>query len=252
MISHLYRFKFGMILGVVFCLCTLGQSHFYTEHAKGWHWYEVTPIQDEQQAQTPEMQIQNIRSELDQLRQAAWIEPTEQRLIAYLKAQQAMFQKNQEFAQSWQKVVMHHPELDHSTRFPVNQAGRHEYEKKLKALITKRLKNLAKSHGLFYFFKSDCNYCHAMHATVKHFSESLDWPLLAISLDGQPTADFPEAKLDQGQAKALNITVVPSLLAICPQTKAVLPLAFGLTAESEIFERIGVLLDLNQEVLDAT
>ncbi len=50
--------------------------------------------------------------------------------------------------------------------------------------------------------------------------------------------EFPEAKLNNGAALKLNVTVVPSLFAVNPTENKVIPIGYGLLSEDDLAERL--------------
>jgi thiol-disulfide isomerase/thioredoxin len=46
------------------------------------------------------------------------------------------------------------------------------------------MKNIAREHGLIFFFRSDCPYCHQYAPTLKLLSEMYGIEVLGVSIDG--------------------------------------------------------------------
>ncbi|MBL0941388.1 MAG: conjugal transfer protein TraF [Alphaproteobacteria bacterium] len=112
--------------------------------------------------------------------------------------------------------------------------------------MTNLIKELAKTHGLFFFFKANCSYCHAFAPIVKSFARTYGWQVLAISLDGSQLKEFPQAIFDNGAARTLGVTSVPTLLAVEPKAQITIPLSFGMSSQDQIEERIRTLIPLKQ------
>jgi conjugal transfer pilus assembly protein TraF len=100
---------------------------------------------------------------------------------------------------------------------------------------------LSQEHGLMFFFRSDCHYCHQMAITLKQLSQRLEIEVLPVSLDGSSLADFQNAQIDTGQAKILGIERVPALFIASRKTKGIAPIGYGLISQAEVIERIFVL-----------
>jgi conjugal transfer pilus assembly protein TraF len=49
---------------------------------------------------------------------------------------------------------------------------------------TNYMKNIAREHGLIFFFRSDCPYCHQYAPTLKLLSEMYGIEVLGVSIDG--------------------------------------------------------------------
>jgi conjugal transfer pilus assembly protein TraF len=157
--------------------------------------------------------------------------------------QKDMMDRSKLFSTSWIQNVFQHPELDHTLVSPVNQQGRHIQIDLEKEQRNQRIQELSQKYGLFFFFSSDCPYCHQFAPIVKRFAETYDWDVIAISIDGGSTPEFPQAEPDNGLAQTWNIRTLPSLYAVNPQTQEAIPIAHGLTSMDEMENRIMMLME---------
>lgn len=230
---------------------------FFDRHAEGWHWYESlsdNKVEEKKKkpdsalpSQTPTQAIEEQRKKLEQKLHAAIVEPTREKVIAYIMAQKALMDQSQRFSESWQRVVMTTPALDETLVHPVDQNARHVYYTQKNNDITERIRSLAQEYGLFFFFRKNCSYCHGFAPIVKRFAHKYGWSVLAISLDGGALPEFPHAKRNNGIATRFQITHVPALIALHPSTGKLIPLAYGMVSESEIESRVELLTRLQEE-----
>jgi conjugal transfer pilus assembly protein TraF len=237
------------------------QPSFFEGHAEGWHWYDTPRVESlsgslndnivekkkqkndlASYPQTPTEKIEGQRKALEQKLHAAIVEPTRENLIVYIIAQRALMDQSQRFSEEWKKVVMATPVLDETLVHPTDQNARHIYYNERNKELSTRIKALANDYGLFFFFRKNCPYCHHFAPIVKRFSQKYGWSVLAISMDGGPLRsalpEFPDARQDNGISKRLQVAHVPALIAFHPKTKQLIPLAYGMTSESEIEERV--------------
>mgnify|MGYP000588381577 FL=1 len=226
-------------------------SAFFERHAEGWHWYQDSLNESDQSSvishqnkdsQAPTQQIEKQRKNLETKLHTAIIEPTRENIIAYIMAQKALMDQSQRFSEAWKEVVLTTPSLDETLIHPVDQNARHIYYVEKNKDLSKRIKALAHDYGLFFFFRQNCPYCHQFAPIVKHFAGKHDWSVLPISLDGGSLPEFPQAKRDNGIAQKLQIQHVPALVALHPKSGKLIPLAYGLVSESEIEERVDLLI----------
>ena len=129
---------------------------------------------------------------------------------------------------------------------PVNQSALHIYHAEEQKKKEAKIKALAKEYGLIYFYRGGCPYCKAFAPVIKEFSAKYNWSVLPVSLDGDISADFPNSRRDNGIAKALNITVVPAVIALHPKSKEQIPLAYGFISQQEMLNRINLLVEDQQ------
>lgn len=235
-------------------LNTEATSPFYRKKAEGWFWYEecepcspkplkskpVPPL-------TPTEQITQQRHALEQTLHQAILEPTVQNIKHYLERQKAIMDQSQRFAQTWQKVLLLHPNLDETITYPVNQTARHVYWELEQTRKADKIRALSKHFGLFFFFKGDCPFSQAFAPTLKRFSQKYDWTILPISLDGKGLPEFPEFKTENGLAKNLNVPTIPSVIAMRVETQALTPIAFTVVSEADLEHRIDVMLTQKED-----
>ena len=256
------RFKKSLIKQLLALGLLASSSHadsFFKDHARGWHWYEFLPLPEEEdptQAQeqapqakvtapapkTPSELVKAYREELENRLHRAWVDPTHKNIKAYQEMQKDMMDRSKVFSHTWLQTVFQNPELDHTLVSPVNQQARHLQLDLEKDRTRKTIKSLSEENGLFFFFAGDCPHCHTFAPVVKRFSELYGWNVIAISVDGGSLPEFPDAQSDNGLFKAWEVKVLPSLYAVNPATKTVIPVAYGVTAMDEMENRIMTLV----------
>ena len=224
-------------------------DNFFMETARGWHWYESLPVIDEEEAEsqkaiskTPSQTLKAYQDELEKRLHTAWVSPTSKNIQAYQEMQKDMVDRAKLFSTRWMQNVFSQPELDHTLVSPVNHQARHVKIDQEKQKIHQTIQGLSQEYGLFFFFSSDCLYCHQFAPIVKQFSQLYGWEVMAISLDGGSIADFPEAQPDNGLSQIWDIKSLPSLYAVNPRTQEAVPIAQGLTSLDEMETRIMTLI----------
>ncbi len=248
--------RWCFLLIIFFTAQASAEALFYQKKAEGWFWYEELEKEALQKSEpttsptdlpeakhlTPTEQILEQRKMLEQKLHQAIVSPSLDNIKSYLYVQRALMNQSQRFAENWQKVLLHAPDLDETRIHPVNQSARHLYLANNQQRKTEKLQQLSKDYGLFFFFKGECVYCQAFAETLKHFSEKYQWSLLPISLDGQPLAAFPEFQPDNGLAEQFNITTVPAIIALHTKTKQLIPLSFKMISLSELEQVVDKML----------
>ena len=116
------------------------------------------------------------------------------------------------------------PEFDFTLERPVNASALEVYDRERQAAQMRTAEQLARTHVLFYLFRSDCPYCQRFAPLLKSFEQKFGLPVFAISLDGGTLPEFPRARVDNGIAATLNITQVPALFLASPRTNIITPL----------------------------
>ena len=237
-------------------------SAYQDRHAEGWHFYEDRAIVEQsrklhpptspapaispQPQASPTVILNKLKAELTQRLHKAIVYPTSTNIQAYQQLQKVMLDRAELFGTEWIKVVLQNPSLDYTIQHPITQVGRHLYHDEQRKTIAQRIKALAATHGLFFFFRGDCAYCHQFAPIVKSFADQHHLTIMAISVDGSKLHEFPNAVHDNGAAERLQVTVYPTLLAVEPRSGSVVPLSYGLSTHDQIEERIRLLFRENQ------
>ncbi len=227
------------------------EDNFYKRRAEGWHWYEKSKIprdkkKNEQKNKefqsvkilTPTQLLKFYRQELERKLHLAMLFPTLENVKAYQEFQKDLMERSQLFSERWMQSIYLNPHLDFTSKYPINQIGRHSYIDEENKVKRAKLKTLSGSYGFFFFFKGGCPYCHTFAPIVKRFAARHGWTVKAISLDGGKLKEYPKPLLDNGIAERLSITQVPALIAINPKTQTMLPISYGITSEDEMETRI--------------
>lgn len=184
---------------------------------------------------------EELRQELKRREDLAVMNPSEQHMKDYLELWQLTQDKGAVFADSWRRVVWQNPGLDYAQKRPVNNSAIKIYDEGRLQNEEQQLRTLAREHGLIFFFRSDCPYCHAMAPTLRMLSDKYGIEVLAVSVDGQGLPDFPQPRDGRAQAAAWGIERVPALFIGSRQSGDRTPIGFGMMALSEILNRIFVL-----------
>ena len=184
---------------------------------------------------------EQMRVELKRREDLAIMDPSKEKLTDYLQLWQVVQDKGSTFADSWRRVVWQTPELDYALKRPSNNLAIRTFNTTADALQEAQLRALAADHGLIFFFKSDCPYCHTMAPAVRMMAERFGIEVLAVSIDGVGLPDFPHPQDGRNKAAAWGVQRVPALFMGSKVTGDHVALGFGVMALSEIMERMFVL-----------
>ncbi len=232
------------------------QASFFNEHAEGWHWYQDPALESQPQEaeplpdlrtsppskRTPSEIVKAYQAELEKKLHQAWVNPTADNVQSYQEMQKDLMQRSQSFSDTWMEVIYKNPHLDHTLVAPVNQQSRHLYLDKEKEQIAETILSLKEEYGLFFFFSSQCDYCHQFAPIVQQFSKNYGWKVISISVDGGILPGFTETVMNNGLLEQWRVEVLPALFAVNPKTGDVLPVAYGLTSLDQMENRIMALL----------
>ena len=185
---------------------------------------------------------EQMRLELKRREDLMVMRPNDPALVKdYLELWQVAQEKGAVLADTWRRVVWQTPELDYALRRPVNNSAIKTYDARREGDEEQQLRSLAKDHGLLFFFRSDCPYCHAMAPMLRQFSQQYGIEVLGVSVDGGGLPDFPTPRDGRAQAAAWGIERVPALFIGSKETGDRAAIGYGQMALTEIVQRIFVL-----------
>jgi conjugal transfer pilus assembly protein TraF len=251
----------GLLLAIVLAAVNAASAAELTNDAtywrrqeEGWFWYRDPP--KVRTAKTPASAVptptpaaklpeivahEDLKASLAAALAVAYMNPTDSNVRAYLALQTQAVRRASSFADAWQKVVWATPEFDFTLERPVNATALEVYDREREAAQVRTAEQLARTHVLFFLFRSDCPYCQQFAPQLKTFEQKFGLRVFAISLDGGTLPEFPLARIDNGVATALKVTQVPALFLASPRTNTITPLGYGVLSESELLERLQVI-----------
>lgn len=185
--------------------------------------------------------LKKLREDAEKKRALAIVKPTAENLKSYIVAQEALMDRAAVFSDVWRRVIWANPELNYQLRNPSNNSAIQVRDVQRARKEAESMAMLAKEWGLFFFFRSDCPYCHRMAPTLKFLAEQYGIAVLPVSLDGLGLPEFPNPSRDNGMAAALGVSVVPLVVLGNIKDRRLLPIGSGVLSAQEIVERIYVL-----------
>lgn len=232
------HYKIIIFTMIFICFCSYAKDAYYDEHAIGWHWYHEKKAEEKNKIEDPVAHMNALKKAVTYALDRAILEPTEENVKAYMQLQTVVSDQASAFSQMWQKVLWQAPELDYTLTHPVNSVGR-AVDIGLQGEAEKAaIQKLARESGLFFFYRSSCPYCQRFAPIVRNFALQYGLTIIPITTDGKMLPEFPNSKIDQGQAARFNVTYEPALFAVNPHTSQAYPISYGLVSEQELRTRI--------------
>ena len=224
----------------------------------GWHFYcdreerreaeppvQPNPRSSEQTTSATE-RILELRRALEEARAEAILDPTPEKVAAYLRLQQETLQRAAVFSDAFRRTVWATPELDYTLKRPVGALAKQVWSDERRQARDAALARLKDRYGLIYLGHAGCAGCKVFGPLLRAFATRHGLDVLAVSLTGAALEGWPEAVADNGRAGRLGLgnAPVPALVLFDTATKRVLPVGFGVLAEDEMAERIFALTAL--------
>lgn len=218
---------------------------------RGFLWYgepprppaKVPPQAPKPKAKAPQqMSNKELGEELQRLLDIAVQQQTTESVRSYLTLQQYAMDRASRFSDVFRRTVWTTPELNYSLRSrPTNAMAIAGYDSDRDVKLRSASEEIGRTHGLFFFFRANCTYCHQMAPILRMYSRNYGVEVFAVSMDGSRMAEFPNARMDNGASQNLGVTVTPAVYIANKETGKVQPIGFGVMALDEIVNRVYVL-----------
>ena len=221
----------------------------WSDPDRGFLWYAPPkPPKSEEVPAKPkskpyeQMTNKELGKEIERLLAVAVEQQSPEAVKEYLFLQQYAMDRASRFSDVFRRTVWTTPELDYSLRSrPTNAMAIASYDAQRDGRRTAASEQLAQSHGLFFYFRGNCTYCHQLAPILRMYQRNSGIEIFPVSLDGGTLPEFPNAKLDNGSAANLNVSTVPAVFLADKRSGKVQPVGYGLMSLQEIMERVYVL-----------
>ncbi|KJG37800.1 hypothetical protein UA32_12685 [Photobacterium angustum] len=167
--------------------------------------------------------------------------PTEENVRRYLYAQRIAMDKANVFSDVFAKVVRNEMALKEDLRRPSNNNQLLAYKRGLKTERIKIFKETKPKFGLFFFFKSDCEYCRQMVSEITNFKKRYAIDILPVSIDGLPLPNAPslhkDTIYDDGTLTSMMpVDVTPTVYAFNKETYDAAVISKGFIGMNKLIE----------------
>lgn len=241
-----------------------GARAYWRSSRDGWFWYQDPPAENEEalpsrpEASPTTAQERDLASHkafqqrLENALNAAVSNPSEDNLAEFLELWAQARRKASLFTDRAQLLAARMPWVDETlqgTR-PPGAAALRVHDQVVAEQKDALMQRLAATHGLYFFFRSDCPYCHAHAPMLRQLERRYGFTVFAVSLDGQGLPMYPSPARDNGISAQVMQTLgipeghfqVPFTVLAEPRTRELLPIGFGPMTAAEMVDRIVMLL----------
>jgi conjugal transfer pilus assembly protein TraF len=186
-----------------------------------------------------------LKKDMDDAIKIATMNPTEANVKRWVELNNEVNDRSSNFTDVGKRVIWQNPSLDYSQRFPTSDIAKTAQRDQLRMKKQQIFSQLAADGwGLFFFFSSDCPYCHKQAPVLQFVKQDTGLPILPITMNGESfqAADaLGNVMVNQGQAAMMGVTIWPSLVLGNVNTKQLVFISSGIQSAEEIENRIYVL-----------
>ena len=201
--------------------------------------------------------LKDFQMRLERALNAATQNPSERNVALFLELWAKARNKASAFTDIAQTVAVRMPWVDETAQGtrPTNPVAQRIFDQEQQSQRDALLRSLSNNHGLYFFFRSDCAYCHGQVPMLKQLEAKYGFTIFAVSMDGGPIPGFPRATRDNGIAaqiaQAMGMPAeqfqVPFTVLANPTTREVLPVGYGTMTADEMADRIALVVRMRNE-----
>lgn len=224
----------------------------YSDREEGWFWYKDPPPEAKKppppkpkavagaEGKPKVLSAEWLRDNMDKYRYLAIDNPTRENMEMYLLLQKLMLDKGEKFALAHRRYASLNPGIDETVQNPVGGTARKSMDMAQEKAMNDVLSKMGKHIGVWYFFKSDCQYCHQQNPAMEQLARLSKISVVPISLDHKASLDgyLPKWRPDNGQGQMLGVTGTPTMFLVNPTTKKIVSLAVGVRTLPDLQRRI--------------
>lgn len=137
-----------------------------------------------------------------------------------------------------QLALIKYPQYDFSVTHPTSDIGLKLRDSIERERTLSKIKNLASTEGLLFFYRADNPYDQKQIPILKDFCEQYHFTLIPLSVDGVNAKELPNSRIDKGQADFLKVRYFPAILLVNPKTQITRPIAYGITTQDDLISRL--------------
>lgn len=226
---------------------------YYNDRERGWYWYEDPSDVEEEEPEkvapdaivvqpvpvlSPREILKKQGEQWEDALATAILNPTKENYLTYLAMTSKIQQQSQDFSTGFKQAIWVSPEYDYTLTKPRNTQAIIAQNEQESKLDENELYRLSQQNGLIFFFRSDCPFCHRFAPILKKFSERYGFSIIPVSLDGKGLPEYPYPKPNYEMGRKLNVSVVPALFMVNPDTNAVSAVGYGYADWSQLTTKV--------------
>lgn len=232
-----------------------GEVDWFDRSQEGWFSYEDPVIAEEKEEEVKEREkvmpsinsggkgdpleeLKQLQENVERAKAKAVLYPTTENVLEWTRVTRELLDRSALFADVAQRTVWQNPELDYSLDRPVNPAGQRVWADDFRETKNNALREIAETHGLFFFFTEHCPYCHEMAPYIQQFAKTYGFEMIAMSIDGSSMPQFPDARYEPLLADKLDVKITPAIFLVNPNENVIEPIAFGSISLKQLEDRI--------------
>jgi len=240
-------------------------ERYYHDKERGWFWREdpefaevfepdpepepqpvvIAPASSPEAEKIPKFTAEWLKVNLPKALNSAIDNPTSDNVAFYLYLQRIAMDKASRYAEMVELVTAEDPILSEMDRRPNASFAAKETDVLAQRNTEKLMRSISGQTVLWFFYASDCPYCHKSIPILTALQNTYGFNIRAISLDGKPLlgSGFERDYItNQGQAQKLGVTSTPTMVLVKPGERPdIIQISNGAISLSEFTKRTALL-----------
>jgi conjugal transfer pilus assembly protein TraF len=244
-----------LIIQLPMILSTMAGNDFFKQRYRGWLWFEDRDQGEEQdeereewsdidrvmpsRAMMEQAKIENeeFSQELELLKNMMVRYPENLNYIKLYKLKEKeMMERATELGTNWLMVNFLNPEINDELLNPQNIYGRNIQKQEQQELEGKILTKIANDIELFIFRQNACSHSATLEKHLFLFSKEYGFKVEAVSADDSLSKYFVSYHSPH-LVKALNLEIMPTVIAVVKKTRQRFELARGAVSVTELRQK---------------
>jgi conjugal transfer pilus assembly protein TraF len=251
------------------------EPSYFKRSREGWFWYEdplavvaLPPSPSTQAARPAAEPVQSSQDKdlaafkafqvtFERSMQAATQNPSEANVAKFLELYALARRKASMFGDAAQSLAVRMPWIDEtfSGSRPSGSGAMRAFDSIRMQDNDQLMRELAQTHGLYFFFRNNCAYCHVQAPFLRQFEKKYGFTVFAVSMDGSSLAAYPNAVRDNGLAAQVAASMgvpmqhfaTPAIVLARPSTREVVPVGFGVMNVDEMVDRVAMVVRVRDQ-----
>lgn len=237
----------------------LAAADLYERKPESWVWYQdpapadVAPKEKPAEkgavaeARSAKETLKLMGEAMEEAEAQSILNPTSANIKHAIEMKKQALALSQTYADRYEQVVWKNPELDYTIERPMRTDALYTASPLKQERLDSALAKASETNALVYVFRSDCPYCKKFSPVLKAFAAQHGFTILAFTLDGTGTADFPFPKVDVSQlrAKGMEPQKVPAVYVVNPKAGTTEAVGFGLMNKVDLENRVALAVGVN-------
>lgn len=149
----------------------------------------------------------------------------------YIVLQDYITKRATKTSRIFEKTMTLYPQYRYGTTHPSSALGIKLADSEKEEKEAQVIDDISKSNGVFYFYRGQNKFDSRQASIFLDFAKKHHLNVIPISVDGVVSEEFPESRIDKGQAGKLNVAYFPAVILVNPKTRKTKPVSYGLVTQ---------------------